>query len=252
MIDIVRAPVLGCIPHGFLGRSGGVSTGAMASLNCGRGSQDDPADVERNRARAVNAVAPGKTLVSVHQIHSAHCASYDGDWTEDARPQADAIVTAQRGVALAIVTADCAPVLLADVEAGVVGVAHAGWKGALAGITDATVAAMQRIGARRDRIAAALGPCIGRGSYEVSDSFARPFLRDDAANERFFASGRADHAHFDLEAYVAHRLTAAGCQRVWAAGLDTCVLEARFFSYRRATLAGEPSYGRNIAMIALP
>ncbi len=142
--------------------------------------------------------------------------------------------------------------LFADAQAGVIGAAHAGWKGALAGLTDATIAAMEALGARRATISAAVGPCIARTSYEVSDGFALNFLAGDPANERFFATGRPGHVHFDLEAYVAHRIAAAGVARVWTSGLDTLANPDRFFSYRRATLAGEPGYGRQISLIALP
>ncbi|WP_339501533.1 polyphenol oxidase family protein, partial [Pseudomonas canadensis] len=147
--------------------------------------------------------------------------------------------------------ADCAPVLLADVQAGIIGAAHAGWKGALGGVTDATLQAMEALGAQRDRIAAAIGPCIARASYEVDEAFARRFEANDPANERFFAEGRAGHFQFDLEAYVAHRLATAGVTRVAMLGLDTYADEARFFSFRRATHRGEPGYGRQISIIGL-
>lgn len=244
-----RAAVLDGVAHGFFGRQGGASGGIHAGLNVGLGSADDEAVVRANRDAAVAAVAPGASLLTPYQIHSATCVTVDAPFDE--RPQADALVTDRAGLAIGVVTADCAPVLLADVDAGVVGAAHAGWKGALAGITDATVAAMVARGAEAERIVAAVGPCIARASYEVDDAFRRRFEEADGANERFFADARTGHHRFDLEGYVVHRLAAAGVTRVAALGLDTCADEARFFSYRRATQRGEPSYGRQIAIIAL-
>ena len=192
---------------------------------------------------------PDAALVTCYQIHSADCITVTAPTSE--RPQGDALVTNRPGIALGILTADCAPVLLADREVGVVGAAHAGWKGAIGGVTDATIAAMEALGARRDRIAAAIGPCIARPSYEVDGDFVQRFEQADPANERFFADGRAGHAQFDLEAYVAHRLATAGVRRIEALGLDTYADEDRFFSYRRATHRAEPSYGRQIAIIGL-
>lgn len=251
MIDVVTSAVLGGVLHGFLGRRGGVSTGLVAGLNVGLGSADDPVAVAENRRRAVAAVAPGARLVTVYQVHSAD-AVVAGDWADDARPHADAIITDRPGIVLGIVTADCAPVLLADTEAGVVGAAHAGWKGALGGVTDATITAMERLGARRERIVATIGPCIARASYEVDAGLLNRFAEADPANERFFADGcRAGHHQFDLEAYVAHRLAAAGVGRVDLMGVDTYADTTRYFSFRRATHASEPDYGRQISLIAL-
>ncbi|MEH3103988.1 MAG: peptidoglycan editing factor PgeF [Sphingomonas phyllosphaerae] len=243
-----RAAVLDGVAHGFFGRQGGASGGIHAGLNVGLGSADDEAAVQANRAAAVETVAPGACLLTPYQIHSATCVTVEAPWVE--RPQADALVTDRPGLAIGVVTADCAPVLLADAATGIVGAAHAGWKGALAGVTDATVAAMVARGARAERIAAAVGPCIARASYEVDDLFRGRFEAADAANERFFVDARAGHHRFDLEGYVVHRLAAAGVTRVAALGLDTYADEARFFSYRRATHRGEPSYGRQIAIIA--
>lgn len=248
-VDVIRARALGGVPHGFLGRRGGVSHGLHGGLNVGLGSADDPAAVAENRRRAAEAVLPGAPLVTCFQIHSADCVTVAAPPEE--RPRADALVTDRPGMALGILTADCAPVLLADAEAGVIGAAHAGWKGAIGGVTDTTLAAMERLGARRDRIAAAIGPCIARASYEVDEDFRRRFEAEDPANERFFVDARAGHAQFDLEAYVTHRLAAAGVRRIEALGLDTYADEDRFFSYRRATHRGEPDYGRQIAIIAL-
>ena len=239
------------VPHAFFGRRGGISTGTVASLNAGLGSNDDAQAVAENRRRAAAAVLPGAALVGVYQIHGTEVATVREPWPDAARPQADALVTDRPGVPLGILTADCAPVLLADAEAHVIGAAHAGWKGALAGVTDATIAAMEALGARRDRIAAAIGPCIARAAYEVDDAFLRRFAEADPGNERFFADARPGHHRFDLEAYVAHRLAAAGVMRVEALGLDTYADATRFFSYRRATHAHEPDYGRQISVIGL-
>ena len=248
----IRAAALEPLPHGFMGRQGGVSTGALASLNVGLGSSDDRDAIRENRSRAVAAVLPGAALATVHQIHSADAVAVTGAVPAAERPRADALVTDRPGLLLGILTADCAPVLLADAEAGIVGAAHAGWKGALGGVTDAVVTAMVGLGARVDRIAAAIGPCIARASYEVDESFLCRFTDVDAENERFFAAGRPGHHRFDLEAYVAARLASAGVRRVEALGLDTYADEARFFSYRRATHRGEPDYGREIALVGLP
>jgi len=250
-VEVIRARTLDGIAHGFLGRRGGVSAGDLAGLNVGIGSEDDPQAVAENRRRATAAVRPGAELVTLYQIHSADAFTAIAPFEERLRPRADALVTDRPGLALGILTADCAPVLLADRAAGVVGAAHAGWKGAIGGVTDAAILAMEALGAKRERIAAAIGPCIARASYEVDDAFARRFEADDPANERFFAPGKPGHHQFDLEAYVAHRLAAAGLTRIEALGLDTYADESRFYSYRRATHRGEPDYGRQIALIGL-
>ena len=228
-----------------------MSTGLHAGLNVGTGSDDDAAAVAANRALATAAVLPGAELVTLYQVHSADCVTVRTPFEERLRPRGDALVTDRPGLLLGILTADCAPVLLADAAAGVVGAAHAGWKGALGGVTDAALFAMEALGAKRDRIVAAVGPCIARASYEVDAAFARRFEADDPANERFFTDGRAGHCQFDLEAYVASRLAAAGVTRVTTLGLDTYADENRFFSYRRATHRGEPGYGRQISLIGL-
>lgn len=249
-VDVTRSPLLEGVAHGFLGRRGGVSRGVTAGLNTGYGSGDDRTSIDENRRRASEAVQPGARLVTVYQVHSSSCVVAEG-WAYEDRPHADAIVTDRPGLLLGILTADCAPVLLADAEAGVIGAAHAGWKGAIGGVTDATVDAMIRLGARRERIAAVVGPCIARASYEVDDAFAGRFEAADPENERFFSAGRAGHHQFDLEGYVAARLAAAGVSRVGALGLDTYADEDRFFSFRRATHRGEPDYGRQISLIGL-
>ena len=188
-VEVNRARALGDVPHGFLGRRSGVSTGLYAGLNVGTGSDDDPATIAENRRLARDAVLPGAILLNPYQVHSADCVTVTGPWDEALRPHADGVVTDRPGIALGILTADCAPVLLADCAAGVVGAAHAGWKGAIGGVTDSTIVAMEALGARRERIAAAIGPCIARASYEVDEGFLRRFAEDDPDNERFFADG---------------------------------------------------------------
>jgi YfiH family protein len=251
-VEAIRAAALDGIPHGFLGRKGGVSTGICAGLNVGLGSSDDRAAVLENRRLAVASVAPGARLVTLHQVHSPDALYADSPWPDDARPKADAIVTDRPGLALGILTADCTPVLLADREAGVIGAAHAGWKGAFAGVIESVVGVMEERGARRERIAAAIGPVIARKSYEVDEVFLRRFAEADPGSERFFTPGREGHHQFDIEAYVLARLAAAGIRHAEALGLDTYADPDRFFSYRRATHRGEPDYGRQISLIALP
>lgn len=251
MIELLRASSLGDVPHGFAGRRGGVSTGLYAGLNVGLGSADDPEAVRRNRDVACDALLPGAALVTLHQVHSADVVTITRPTAEDARPAADAMVTDQPGLVLGILTADCVPVLFADRPAGVVGAAHAGWKGALGGITDRTVESMVSLGARRENIVAAIGPCIARASYEVTTDFARRFEDADRENARFFAAGRAGHLQFDIAAYVAARLAAAGLGQVELLDEDSYSQPERFFSYRRSCHRGEPDYGRQISMIAL-
>ena len=251
MTPYTTAPTLECVPHGFFGRKGGVSTGDLASLNCGIGSDDDPALIAENRRRVVDTVRPGAGLAGLYQVHGARCVIVDADSDLRARPEADALATRTPGLLLGILTADCVPVLFADAEAGVVGAAHAGWKGAIAGVTDATLDAMESLGARRTRIAAAIGPCIGRASYEVDDGFVQRFAADEPANERFFAAGRSGHAMFDIAAYVAARIAAAGVGRIAIGGQDTYAMEADYFSYRRACHRGENSYGRQLSVIGV-
>ncbi len=254
-IRVVTAAALAGTRHGFLGREGGVSGGIYASLNIGLGSADDLALVAANRARAVAAVAPGAVLVTLHQIHSADVVTVTAPYPDaagnDQRPRADGMVTDRPGIALGILAADCAPVLFADAAAGVIGAAHAGWRGALYGVCTATLAAMEALGARRERIAAAIGPCIAARSYEVDDAFAARFTAVDPAHDRFFASGRTGHRQFDLEGFLVAQLAEAGLRRVEALGIDTYTAADRYFSYRRTTHAGEPDYGRQVAIIAL-
>lgn len=250
-VEVIRAGCLAGVPHGFLGRRGGVSTGILEGLNVGTGSRDDREAIAENRRRAVEAVLPGAELATVHQVHSEDAVFVAAPWPQDARPRADSMFTDRPGLLLGILTADCAPVLLADAEAGVVGAAHAGWRGALAGVTDSAIAEMERIGARRGRIAAAIGPCIAMPSYEVDESFRQRFVDADAANDRFFSLAASNNLHFDLPAYVRHRLLAAGIDEVETIHLDTYANSDRFYSYRRASHRGEPDYGRQISLIGV-
>ncbi|MGQ9371421.1 peptidoglycan editing factor PgeF [Azospirillum sp. A39] len=241
------------IRHAFFTRTGGVSTGIYGSLNCGLGSGDSPAAVAENRARAAARLErPAESLVTCHQVHSATCVVVEEPWAPGKGPQADAMVTRVPGVVLGILTADCAPVLLADPGAGVVGAAHAGWKGAKGGVLEATVARMRDLGARIERIVAAVGPCIAQRSYEVGPEFPEPFLEEGARNADFFAPARRPGHHlFDLGGYVAQRLANAGVEVVQRCPNDTVAEEERFFSYRRACLRGETDYGRGLSAILL-
>lgn len=251
----MRAKNLSALPgisHAFFSREGGVSGGIYASLNGGQGSEDDAGRVHENRSRMAAALGvEPERLITAYQIHSPDVVVAEAPWTRETRPQADAIVTRVPGLAIGISTADCGPVLLADPRARVIGAAHAGWKGALTGVVDATVAAMERLGAERSRMVAAIGPMIRQPSYEVGPELVARFQASDENNERFFApSTREGHAMFDLAGYVASRLDRAGIERVEDLGLCTYA-DPRFFSYRRATHRGEPDYGRHISAIAL-
>ena len=226
-----------------------MSRGLVAGLNVGHGADDDAQAVAENRRRAVEAVLPGARLVTVYQVHSPDVVEAREPWPFDARPRADAIVTDRADLVLGIVTADCAPVLLADRDAGVIGAAHAGWRGAHGGVLENTVAAMVRLGARKDRIAAAIGPAIAQPSYEVDARFRENF---EPSHDALFAAGRDGHWQFDLPGYVAFRLRSAGVGMVEPLGLDTYADERRFFSYRRATHRAEPTYGRQFSLIGLP
>lgn len=250
-VEALTHPLLSGAAHGFLGRRGGVSTGDLAGLNVSY-SEDDPALTSENRRRAVDAVLPGGMLQTCFQIHSPDVVTVCQPWADADRPRADALVTDRPGIVLGVLTADCAPVLFCDANAGVVGAAHAGWKGAFTGVTDATIAAMEALGAIRENIAAAVGPCIAQKSYEVDAAFETRFLEQSPENERFFRAGREGHVWFDLEGYVASRLRDAGLARVGMLGEDTYAQEERFYSFRRATHRNEPGYGRQISLIALP
>lgn len=250
-VEVNRSDALGGVAHGFLGRKGGVSSGLVAGLQVGLGADDDPADVAQNRLLAVQAVLPDAHLVTCYQTHSAKVEIVDQPWDEADRPKADALVTKTKGLVLGIVTADCAPVLLADAQAGIIGAAHAGWRGAHGGVLEATVEAMCAVGASRENIVAAIGPAIAQPSYEVDFNFRAEFL---AIEDHFFqpsAIGREDRLQFDLEAYAAWRLKRAGIVKIDGLGLDTYLLEERFYSYRRAIHRSEPTYGRQFSLIGL-
>jgi polyphenol oxidase len=253
---MLRSALLSLLPgirHGFFTRDGGVSEGFYASLNAGLGSRDAPERVAENRTRMAAAlgVTPAR-LVTAYQVHSPNVVVAVEPWSRAQAPHADAVVTRLPGLAVGVTTADCGPLLLADREAGVVGAAHAGWKGALAGVAEAAVEAMERLGASRRRVVAALGPMIRQPSYEVGPELVARFAADDAENGRFFAPGARDgHAMFDLAGYIAARLQRAGDGRVEDLGHCTYADPARFFSYRRSTHRAEADYGRHISAIAL-
>ena len=248
--EVLTHPALAGAAHGFLGRRGGVSLGLHAGLNVSY-SEDDPAHTAENRRRAGAAVLPGARLLTCFQIHSPDVVTVTAPWDDAERPKADGLVTDQPGLLIGVLTADCAPVLFHDAEAGVIGAAHAGWKGAIGGVTDRTVEAMEALGADRARIAAVVGPCIAQKSYEVDAAFEARFTADDPGNARFFRAGRAGHSWFDLEGYVAARLAGFGVGTVAMLGEDTYSQPERFYSFRRSTHAGEAGYGRLIALIGL-
>ena len=239
--------------HGFFTRQGGVSRGIYASLNGGAGSADDRNAVAENRRRmAARFGLEREHLLGLYQIHSAEVVTVQEPWPESERPRADGMVTNRPGVALGVSSADCGPLLFADAEAGVVGAAHSGWRGAFTGVGEATLAAMEQLGAKRERVTVVLGPTISRAAYEVGPEFVARFMEAGRDNARFFTpSTHAEHAMFDLPAYIGARLAAAGVGRFVDLGLCTYGDEERFFSYRRATHRGEPDYGRLIAAIAL-
>jgi polyphenol oxidase len=243
----------GTIRHAFFTREGGVSDGLFASLNCGFGSGDDPAKVTRNRAIAADRLGLAEDrLVTCHQIHSATVLTVETPWRRGEAPRADGMVTGRPGIALGVLAADCAPVLFADVQAGIIGAAHGGWRGALHGVMETTVAAMAALGAAPARIRAGIGPCIAQQSYEVGPEFPGRFAEIDAESGPFFVTAaREGHFRFDLPGYIAHRLARLGLAAVERAPHDTVTDPGRFFSYRRACLAGEPDYGRALAAIAL-
>ena len=256
MVGVLQAASLAVdagIRHGFFTREDGASAGLYASLNGGVGSHDTPENVAENRARMAAALGVARDrLITAYQIHSAEVVVAERAWAPGKRPRADAIVTKIPNLAVGVSTADCGPVLFADPQARVVGAAHAGWRGALTGILEATLAAMERLGAERGRIVAALGPMIRQPHYEVGSEFVARFSAADSDNQRFFAAaGRADHAMFDLPGYIRARLTGTGLAQVEDLGACTYAEPTRFFSYRRATHHGEPDYGRHINAIAL-
>jgi YfiH family protein len=241
------------IRHAFFTRAGGVSSGLYESLNGGVGSRDSPSNVTENRARMAAALeVEPQRLLTAYQSHSPNVVVAEAPWTTDNRPNADAIVTRMRSLAIGVTTADCGPILLADPRAGVIGATHAGWRGALTGVIEATVAAMERLGAATDQIRAAVGPMIRQSSYEVGAELFDRFHTEDAASSRFFApASRTGHAMFDLAGYIAARLKRAGVVQVEDLALCTYADPGRFFSYRRTTHRGEADYGRHINAIAL-
>ncbi len=250
-LPVLTSPLLDLpgVRHAFFTRQGGVSEGLYASLNVGAGSNDKPEAVQENRRRAAEHL--GGELVTAYQVHSPTALVADGPWPAGP-PQADAVVTATPGVICGALSADCAPILMVDPHVRVVAAAHAGWKGALTGVAEAAIARMETLGARRDRIRAAVGPCIGPQSYEVGLEFAHRFLQADRANAKFFQSGESDDKRqFDLPGFVLARLKAAGIQRCEWIGRDTCTEEDLFFSNRRAFKRGEADYGRLLSAIVL-
>ncbi|MEO3472279.1 peptidoglycan editing factor PgeF [Roseomonas sp. CAU 1739] len=255
MAEFVTAETLAAhagLAHGFFTRRGGVSAGPFAALNCSVSSKDDPDAVRENRRRAADALGvPGGALAGLTQVHGIDVAVLDAPWPDTDRPRADALVTRRPGIALGVVTADCAPVLFADAESGVIGAAHAGWRSAVGGVLEATIEAMLTLGARRSRIVAAVGPCIRQPSYEVAADLRDAVLARDAADARFFADGaRPDRWQFDLAGYCAARLVAAGAAAE-VTPHDTLALEDVFFSHRRRTLAGGGPIGHQLSAIAI-
>lgn len=248
-----RAPLLEDLPgirHGFFGRRGGVSAGIYDSLNCGPGSNDAPESVRENRDRVARTLGADH-LLSLYQVHGPEVITVTEAWENGAsRPRCDAMVTDRPGLALGTLAADCGPILFADAAAGVIGAAHAGWKGAISGVADATLKAMEKLGANRERIRAALGPTIAQVSYEVGAEFPAPFLAEHADNARFFATGKPGKHQFDLPGYILARLERLGVKAEWI-GHDTCPAANAYFSYRRTTLNGGGDYGRNISAIVL-
>lgn len=249
-LEILTSDSLSPLRHGFFTRRGGASSGVFSGLNCGVGSSDQTEIVAINRARVADALeVPAENLVGVHQVHSATAVAVTGPIAE--KPRADALVTAQPGLALSVLTADCQPVLFADHDAQVIGAAHAGWRGALDGILEATIDAMCSLGARRNDIHAVIGPSISQAAYEVGPEFFETFLNDDHENGRFFASGDGDRMHFDLPGYGLHRLRLAGIGSASWTRHCTYFDPERFYSFRRTTHAKEADYGRLIAAITL-
>ncbi|HZA02336.1 MAG TPA: peptidoglycan editing factor PgeF [Hyphomicrobiaceae bacterium] len=253
---IIRAACLAEIKgvsHGFFTRQGGVSSGLYSSLNCGLGSKDEPGSVRENRDRVARSLgAASGQVVTLYQVHSAIAVIADKPLSRGAIPKADALVTRTPGLVVGALAADCSPVLLADAQAKVVAAVHAGWRGALRGVIDATIAAMERVGAARRRIRAAIGPCINQAAYEVGPEFEAEFLRQDKQNGRFFS--RADpgaRPRFDLPRYVEQRLASAGLDIIERHCLCTWENESLFFSYRRATHRKESDYGRQISAIVV-
>lgn len=253
MITASVLNALAGIRHSFFTRLGGVSEGVYSSLNCGYGNGDSDDNVTTNRARAMEMIdQPPEALVTASQVHSAKAIVVDSPWQRGEAPEADGLVTKKRGIVLGLLTADCTPVLFADGRGKVIGAAHAGWRGAKAGVLEATVEAMLSLGAKPNRIIAVMGPCIRQGSYEVGSEMRDAFLADTPRNDGFFApSPRPGHYLFDLPTYVYRRLDAMGLKDVHMLQIDNAREPARFFSHRRATVLGEPASGRNLSAIVL-
>ena len=253
MITLGVLDTLPGIRHGFMTRAGGVSDGIYASLNCGLGSDDEPERVHENRRRVLRMVGiPAKSVLTAHQVHSPDVLVVEEEWRDGPRPKVDALVTKRANIAIAASSADCLPVLFADPEARVVAAAHAGWRGAVGGVLQATVKQMCALGARPERIRAGVGPCIGPASYEVGPEFPAPFLAQNPAHARFFRPAqRTGHHMFDLESYVAGELAAMKLAEIEVAHRDTCAEADSFFSYRRSVLRKEPDYGRHVSVIGL-
>ncbi|APG63605.1 polyphenol oxidase [Sphingorhabdus lutea] len=239
------------IAHGFLGRKGGVSTGEYQSLNIGIGSSDNPDNIAKNRQIARDAILPTAKIAGLYQIHSANCITIDAQYDVSQRPQGDALVTNRTDILLSILTADCVPILACDAKKGIIGGAHAGWKGAIGGVCQNMIAAMIALGAQQDNIVAAIGPCIAQKSYEVDAGFYKIFCQADPQNERYFIDGNVGHYMFDIEGYVAAQLAQAGVKTIECLGIDTYSLPDDYFSYRRATHQLENGYGRQFSMIGL-
>ena len=253
MIRLAALDDIGAIRHAFFTRQGGVSDGFYASLNCGTSSGDDPQRVNQNRTIAMRMLgAASERLVTCRQIHSAFAVSVDAPWQDQGAPAADAMATRRPGLVLGVLAADCAPLLLCDPAARVIGAAHAGWRGALAGVAEATVEAMERLGAARHRIRVGIGPCIGPASYEVGPEFPQSIISPDPSAETYFAPGRrTGHFMFDLPGYVAHRLASVGVPGVERTSHDTAAEPGLFFSYRRSRLCGEPAFGLGLSAIVI-
>ncbi|MEM6903820.1 MAG: peptidoglycan editing factor PgeF [Pseudomonadota bacterium] len=253
MIQLNALQDLDGIRHGFFTRQGGISEGLYGSLNCGLGSDDRLEHVRANRAIAAQQFGVGaERLVTMYQVHGKEVVTVREPWVDTAAPSVDGMVTNQPGIMLGALAADCAPILFAEERARVIGACHAGWKGALAGVAQETVAAMAALGAERANIIAAIGPSIAFTSYEVGPEFRQPFIDQSTENQRFFAAGnQGDRERFDLSGYLAHWLTAAGVGTVISAERDTLVEDAWFFSYRRACHRNEPDYGRNLSAIMI-
>lgn len=240
------------VRHAFFTREGGVSGGLYQSLNCGFGSDDDHANVTENRRRVCGALdVPATALVTPYQVHSASAVVVEQPWAPDAAPEADGLATSVPDIALGILTADCAPVLFADRDAGVIGACHAGWRGALDGIIEATLIAMEGLGATRSHISAAIGPCIAQASYQVGPEFRDQFLATDGDNDNFFTGDDEGRHRFDLPGFVSQHLNRAGIADASWVGNDTCAEDRRFFSYRRSTQRGETDFGRGLSAIVL-